>query len=172
MNTEKCLRFSIAAKKHHDQKHLGEERIDFTLLVQVTAHHQKSQGGNSSQEPGCRSWSRGHGGTLLPAPPCSSLSAQPLFLCQPGSPAQDTALSGLGPLPQSVRKCPKGLPTGQSDAGIFSTVSSLSQMPLACTKWLKTNQEKMSLNAYRTGNISLTIYLIIYYFSLFYFLDF
>lgn len=79
------LMASIAVITHRDQKHLGEERVNFTL--QLTALHGGSQGTNSGQEPRGRGWSRSHEGRLLSG--LLSMIAQPASFHSPGPPVRD-----------------------------------------------------------------------------------
>lgn len=50
------VKISFAVMKHHGQKHLGEERVNFTLHFLIRVQHQRKSG----QEPRSRNWSRNH----------------------------------------------------------------------------------------------------------------
>jgi hypothetical protein len=57
------VRVTIAVMKHHDQKQLGEERV--YMAYQCSSLKEVRTGTQARQEPGGRSWCRGHGGVLL-----------------------------------------------------------------------------------------------------------
>jgi hypothetical protein len=83
----------------HDQKQLGEGRVNFHLKFHVTIHHQKQWG----QEYEGRSWCRSYGGALLTGLLLIASSACFPIKLNPISPGMAPSTKGL-PSPQSLIK--------------------------------------------------------------------
>lgn len=119
-------------------KPLGKERVCFSLQAIVHSSGKSGQGlkaGGADAQAREESW-------LAPEALLSLLS------CIAGPACLGVAPPTMGGAPphQLLRKCPTGLPTIQSEAGIFSTDIPFSQMTLDRQTDMKTSQYKTMAN--------------------------
>ena len=112
--------FLFAMVKHHDQSNLGRKG-----LFHHIAHHPEK----TEQDPGGRSWCRGHGGVLLIG--LLPMACSACFVIEPR-----TTSPGMAPPTvvwvSAINHQSRKYSIGQSFEGIFSIEGPFSKMSLAC----------------------------------------